>query len=152
MIQPTVDGSVYPASRTTVGPKNVKAEFAATMQKKIAIHCQTRASRSEAMILCSRGPRATLSRARPASTSFFSSPVSHLALAGLSVKYRKVTTPARTDGTPSSRNIHCQPYQPFTPLRLVIIEPASGPPITPANADADMNSPKTRALRLEGYQ
>ena len=86
MIQPTVSGSVKPASRTTLGPKKVSAELAVTMQKKIAMHCQTRMSFRDAMIRCSRGPSAAASRARSASTRARSSGVSHVAFDGRSVR------------------------------------------------------------------
>ncbi|MCY1238616.1 hypothetical protein D9M72_513640 [compost metagenome] len=60
--------------------------------------------------------------------------------------------PASTDGMPSRMNSHCQPCMPFTPAMLVMIQPASGPPSTPAMADADMKVPKARARRCDGYQ
>ena len=60
--------------------------------------------------------------------------------------------PAITDGMPSSRNTHCQPCQPLTPFSEVMMQPASGPPITPASAEADMNMPKALARRSLGNQ
>ena len=53
---------------------------------------------------------------------------------------------------PSSRNTHCQPDQPLAPCRLVMMVPATGPPITPASAEADMNSPNALARRPVGNQ
>ncbi|MCY1365177.1 hypothetical protein D9M69_520130 [compost metagenome] len=60
--------------------------------------------------------------------------------------------PASTEGMPSSSSTHCQPAQPFTPCMLFMMVPASGPPITPAKAEADMNMPKALARRLSGNQ
>jgi hypothetical protein len=41
---------------------------------------------------------------------------------------------------------------PWKPPIEVMIQPASGPPSTPAIADADMNVPNALARRCEGYQ
>ena len=60
--------------------------------------------------------------------------------------------PAMTEGMPSSSSTHCQPAHPLTPFRPVMMVPASGPPITPANAEADMNMPKAVARRSLGNQ
>ena len=57
-----------------------------------------------------------------------------------------------TEGMPSSSSTHCQPDQPFTPCMPVMMAPASGPPITPAKAEADMNMPKALARRSLGNQ
>src|SRR5271165_460089 len=42
--------------------------------------------------------------------------LSHLALAGASVRNFKTTNPRMTDGTPSTMNIHCQPLKPAMPF------------------------------------
>ncbi len=41
----------------------------------------------------------------------FSSLSSQLALSGVSLRKNQVTTPSTTDGRPSSRNSHCQPFR-----------------------------------------
>ena len=64
------------------------------------------------------------------------------ALAGRSGRNHNTATPSSTDGTPSSRNIHCQPCSaPSKPSS----QPDSGPPITLAAGTAARNRAMNRA-------
>ncbi len=86
------------------------------------------------------------------SSTAFSSGVSHLAWLIRSSRKASTHSPTSTDGMPSSRNIHCQPAQPLWPSNVCMIQPDSGPPITPDSATAVMNHVVVRPRRSAGYQ
>ncbi|MCY1541708.1 hypothetical protein D9M68_774100 [compost metagenome] len=82
----------------------------------------------------------------------FSLAVSHLALLIRSSRYTSTSIPMMTDGIPSSRNSHCQPESPWSPWKVLMIQPEIGPPISPDIGTAVMKNVVMRPRRAAGYQ
>jgi hypothetical protein len=91
-------------------------------------------------------------RRRGAVSRRFSSAFSQLASAGRSDKKKNVTTPSAMHGSPSSKNIHCQPAKPPALEKLDINQAEIGPPRMPPRGPARNTMAIARAMRVGPYQ
>ncbi|MNT32787.1 hypothetical protein D3C72_1686850 [compost metagenome] len=87
-----------------------------------------------------------------AASACFSASVSQRADWGRSGSQASTAKPASTEGMPSSKKSHCQFRNGATPSMPLMINPASGPPTTPAMANEVMKSPLILPRRCAGTQ
>jgi len=85
-------------------------------------------------------------------TAEASAGLSHFASAGRSGSKMRKAKPVSTEGSPSSRNNHCQPRSESSPSANCRMAPDSGAPMTLDTPTAVMNRAMTPARRLVGNQ
>ncbi|MOA27194.1 hypothetical protein D3C78_1480490 [compost metagenome] len=82
----------------------------------------------------------------------FSSLVSQLALEIRSLRQKITRMPTAIEGSPSRKNSHCQPANPWSPLKALMIQPDRGAPISPDSGTAVANRAYILPRRWVGNQ